>query len=135
MRSGFEYKNRSARKGHTFDITGHELFVDGDFFLNDDTILYGGYTLRRGDVVSSTFGGFPKIGRACRAFAMDPAMGPGFVAWRMDGTTHRFELGGNVAITRNQAIDFSGQYFRTEGKPDNDWDGWGLSVRYLMRFR
>lgn len=135
VRGGFKYKIRSARSGRTFDAISRGLFIDSDFRFNDNTILYAGYSLRRGDVVSSTFGGFPKIGRASEAFAMDPALGAGFVAWRLDGTTHRFELGGNYAITRDQAIDISGRYFRTDGRLDNDWSGWGLSARYLLRFR
>ncbi len=56
-------------------------------------------------------------------------------AYQLDADTHLVDLGANYAINRSTAIDVVGHYYETNGKLDNDYDGFIVSASLLLRFK
>lgn len=75
-----------------FNLTSRSVRFSGDYSLSADYVLSGAYSLRDGDVVSTTLRNLP-IFLASRAIAMDPVFGPDQVAYTMKALTRGLSLG------------------------------------------
>ena len=72
--------------GKVFDLRGQSGFVRGGYAVSDALALGANFTVRRGDVVSTTRQNLD-IFLASDAIAADPAFGSDFFAYRLRGTT------------------------------------------------
>jgi hypothetical protein len=75
-----------AIPGDPFELDGRTVFARGDYALAERWNLAFGYGVRSGDVVASTRRNF-QIFTASSAIARDPAFGPDYFAYRLDGVT------------------------------------------------
>ena len=92
--------------GDVFGSTGRSLFARADLAFNDRWLAYLDASLRRGDFVSSTRPD-AEILEYSRAVRRDPAFGPDYVAYRLEGKTKALALGVNRALGKSSSIDFS----------------------------
>ncbi|HUG78483.1 MAG TPA: hypothetical protein VML57_13465, partial [Burkholderiales bacterium] len=70
------------------------------------------------------------------AAASDPALGPGFTAYRVQAKTLLYDLGFNYPLAGNQALDFSVTHFKAETDRDaREYDGTQVRLAYLYRFQ
>lgn len=75
-----------------FDLASRSVRFGGDYSLSADYVLAGAYTLRDGDIVSTTLRNLP-IFLASSAIAMDPVFGADRVAYKMKALTRGLSLG------------------------------------------
>jgi len=68
--------------------------------------LHGSYEIRRGDVTSSSPKD-PEARAAAKTLLPDAVFGPGFVAYRLEATSHDLKVGLNVAAGRHASFDVS----------------------------
>jgi len=90
--------------GKAFSLQGRTLFARGSYALDEGITILGGASLRRGDVESTTRRNL-QIFRASNAIALDPAIGPDFVAYRLSGArTRSFTAGLSRELDRRSSI-------------------------------
>jgi hypothetical protein len=77
---------------NVFDLNSRSLRLGADYALSADYVLAGAYTIRDGDIVSTTLRNMP-IFLASSAIAMDPVFGPDRVAYTMKALTRGLSLG------------------------------------------
>ncbi len=160
--AGYRYNERIAYHGEVFDNSENMLFLNLDYDLTNAITLYGTYTFRTGDVVSTSVP-TAKIIAAASAIEADNAFGPGppaaappppgppgppgppappgttpggtqRFAYRLDGTTNEGKLGINFGITRSAAIDVSARYWDVGADLNNDYHGFVVEASFLYQF-
>lgn len=89
--------------GDAFSQDSHNLAVNLEYSLNQNSFLALALLGRHGDVVSTTGAG-AKIYYASRAIAEDPAFGPEAYAYKLTGTTYGFRVGINYAPTAHSLL-------------------------------
>ena len=92
--------------GDVWSGTGRSLFARADLAFNDRWLGYAEASLRHGDFVSSTRPDLEVL-EYSRAVRRDPAFGPDYVAYRLDGKTRAAAVGVNRALGAHSSIDFS----------------------------
>lgn len=132
-RAGYGYEDRDAHQGRVFETNTHSVFAGLDYNLTDRAVLFGTYTLSRGDVVS-TAPFSTQIFLGADAIALDPALGAGQIAWRLDATTHHVETGASFTLNRHNFLQLAGEYFEANGNLDNDYDGLIVRLSYFHQF-
>lgn len=102
--------------GDVFSQTSRALTLNAEYTWSDSLFLTFGSLLRHGDVVAST-SETTKMINASKAIAMDPAFGPNFYAYRMEGTTRGLNVDINFAVTSSSLLraSVSRQMTHTEG--------------------
>lgn len=90
--------------GKVFSLQGRSLFARASYALGERLSLLAGASLRHGDVESTTHRN-PVIFAASSAIALDPAIGPDFVAYRLSGArTKAVTLGLSYELDRRSAL-------------------------------
>ncbi|HYE91635.1 MAG TPA: hypothetical protein VEA38_11475 [Terriglobales bacterium] len=121
LRGGWAFEERRADHarvvssrlpGDAFDVQGHTFSARADVAATERLSLFGGYAVRTGDVVASTRRD-PAIFVASTALTRDRALGPDFVAYRVDALVHALTLGLSVAVTDRLSLNAS--YERLQG--------------------
>ena len=95
--------------GDVFDLTSHTGVIRSNFALTDTITLGAGYSLRGGDVVSTTRRNL-SIFQASKAVARDPAFGSDFFAYKIDALVHTLGAGVSYAVTRSASLNLSYEY-------------------------
>ena len=139
--AGASYNGRKADTGDVYDLSNNSLWISADYRLRKTT-LYGSWTMTNGDqVITTVSGSYPGLdGSVYEASAIDTAFAGDFFgatpwAYRLEAQTMVYELGVNVPIRGNQALDFSAVYFDSEADKSNfTYDGVAVRAIYFYRF-
>lgn len=134
---------KRASHGSVYDLSQNRLWVMLDYRLGPAAVLYTSIARINGDHV---FNAVSAEGQAWLApyyevNASDPALAEEFggvspTAYRLDASTLAYELGANIPLRGNQAIDISASWFDTEAdRGPGTYDGAALRFAYLYRFR
>ncbi len=84
--------------GDAFSQVSHTVSADLEYSMTERASLAFAVSGRRGDVVSTT-GQSAQIYYASKAVAEDPAFGPEFYAYKLNGTTYGVRVGINYSAT------------------------------------
>jgi hypothetical protein len=143
IEGGAGYERRDASEGNVYDLSNAKFWGALDYRLTSSTTFYGSATWLNGEQVFTLFNtaAWSNLYTYAKASASDPVFAPAFggaapVAYRVDAETTVLELGANVALRGNQALDFGVSRF--ESKADQGggkYDGMTVRAAYLYRFR
>lgn len=101
-----------------FDVSSYEVFVGLDHVFRNGLAMFGEYSYRSGDIVTTVSGGL-RNDREYEAETVDEVFSPGCnavcsYAYRQDGKTNLFKIG--IAYPfRSFNLDLSANYFDAEG--------------------
>jgi hypothetical protein len=113
VRAEYTYERRFADEdqavvrtlpGDVYDQTSHTGAVRTDVTLTEALALTAGYSVRGGDVTSTTHRD-PAIFAASTALANDRALGRDFFAYKIDATTHVLSAGISYAVGRSASVN------------------------------
>jgi hypothetical protein len=104
--------------GDAYSQDSHNVAVNLEYSLNENTFLALGLLGRHGDVVSTTRGS-TQIYEASRALAEDPAFGPEAYAYKLTGTTYGIRLGISYAPTPHSLLGCGFERLETHADGDN----------------
>lgn len=143
IEGGAGYERRDAAEGNVYDLANAKFWGALDYRLTSSTTIYGSATWLNGEQVFtlSNTAAWTNLYTYAKASASDPVFAPAFggaapVAYRVDAETTVLELGANIALRGNQALDFGVSRF--ESKADQGggkYDGMTVRAAYLYRFR
>jgi hypothetical protein len=119
--------------GDAYSQDGHNVAVNVEYSLNENTFLALGLLARHGDVVSTT-GGSAQIFYASRALAADPAFGPEAYAYRLTGTTYGFRVGINYAPTPHSLLGCGFERLDTHADGGNSYTKSVPEITWDYRF-
>jgi hypothetical protein len=106
-RAGFTaegaYSIRNASLA-VFDQNAVSFSLGADLPVGEWGVIFGGYQVRRGDVVSSTPPD-PEVLAEAKERAPDPVFGPSSVAYRLEATSHDLHVGINAALGRHLSAE------------------------------
>jgi len=138
LSAGAGLERRSGGGADVYDLSTNRLFATVDYRTGLRSTLYARIARISGDHV------FAAVDPLSLAWldaiydrrAADPALGPGFTAYRLEASTTLYDLGFNYPLAGNQAIDVSLTHFAAETDRDSrEYDGTQLRVAYLYRFQ
>ncbi len=139
---GFVYDRRLAANdlpvvpgisGKVFDLRGKSGFVRGGYAVSDTVELGANFTVRRGDVVSTTRQNL-EIFLASDAIAADPAFGNDFFAYRLRGTTKTAGLSSSWAVSDHSSLNLAFSDERTRAYEGLDYRGWVGKLSFAYRY-
>jgi len=108
--------------GKVFDLRGHSAFVRAGYALSEQVQLGARFSVRRGDVVSTTRQNLD-IFLASDAIAADPAFGDDFFAYRLRGTTRAATLSSSWALSDRSSLNVRYADERTRAYEGLDYRG------------
>lgn len=140
---GAGYERRFASEGEVFDLSNARLWGSLDYKLTASATVYGSATWLKGDQVSTLLdtANWGTLYPYAAVSAPDPAFASAFngtapTAYRVEATTWLFDVGANVALTGDQALDIGAAFFKSEAdQGSGSYDGATFRVAYLYRFR
>jgi hypothetical protein len=133
-RLGYEVRNRNPSSKRVFKQRQGIFHVLGDYSVTDRIGAYLKYEYLDGGVVTTAAPNMRFRG-VVRSFWRDRAFGPGMVAWRLDGHTHAFRLGGKYVLAKHTALDLAATHARTDADGDNKWNVWNVGLTLSHRFQ
>ena len=133
MQLGYEFMDRNADEGRVFDLVQRTFSTVLDYRISNRSTAYFNYQYVDGGLVSTARRAM-KLGRVSRAFAMDPAFGPGFFAWRLDGNAQTFRMGARYRLAEKTGLDAGVDYSHARAQNDNKWNSWRIGVSVVHRF-
>jgi hypothetical protein len=119
--------------GDPFELYGRSLFARASYALTERWNLAFGYGVRSGDVVASTRRNF-QIFTASSAIAPDPAFGPDYFAYRLDGVTRSPWAGLTWALTEYSTLRVVYTRDLTYGANGFNHYGTTVAATFLHRF-
>lgn len=119
--------------GDPFELYGRTLYARGTYALTERWDLAAGFSVRSGDVVASTRRNF-QIFTASSAIAPDPAFGPDYFAYRLDGVTRTPWAGLNWALTEYSTLRVAYTRDLTYGANGFNYYNTIVSAVFLHRF-
>jgi hypothetical protein len=119
--------------GDAYSQDSHNVAVNVEYSLNENTFLALGLLARHGDVVSTT-GGSAQIFYASRALAADPAFGPEAYAYRLTGTTYGFRVGINYVPTPHSLLGCGFERLDTHADGGNSYTKSVPEITWDYRF-
>ncbi len=133
-RLGYQVRDRDASKQRVFKQHQGLFHVIGDYSVTDSIGAYLKYEYLHGGVVTTAARnmGFRGVARSSWS---DRAFGSGLIAWRLDGHTHAFRLGGKYALAKHTALDLAASHARTDADGDNEWKVWNVGLTLSHRFQ
>ena len=139
--AGISFDERSSDTGDVYDMSSNTIWLTGDYRLTTAT-LYGSLARVAGDHVTTTAAGsYPGLTSAYYdAWARDTAYADAFYgttpwAYRLEARTMAYELGANIPLRGNHALDFSARFYDTEADRGGfTYDGMQLRAVYFFRF-
>jgi len=133
-RLGYEVRDRDPSGKRVFKQHQNLFHVIGDYRVTDRIGAYLKYEYLDGGVVTTAARNMRFRGVA-RSFWRDRAFGSGMVAWRLDGHTHAFRLGGKYVLAKHTALDLAATHARTDADGDNKWNVWSVGLTVSHRFQ
>ncbi len=142
MEAGVGYDRRGGGEGGVYDLSNGKIWAALDYKLTPKTTLYGSATWMDGEQVFTLFNtvAWAPLTTYAKAEARDPVFSSAFggapTAYRVDARTDRYELGVNIALRGNDALDLGWSHFDSRASQGNGkYDGDAFRVGYLYRFR
>lgn len=143
IEGGAGYESRNAPEGEVYDLANAKFWGALDYKLTSSTTFYGSVTWLTGEQVFTLFNTAAWSGLYAygKASASDPVFAPAFggaapTAYKVDADTTLLELGANIALKGNQALDFGVSWFDSKAdQGGGSYDGATFRAGYLYRFR
>lgn len=142
MEAGAGFERRSGGDGGVYDLSNGKFWTALDYKLTSKTTLYGSATWMDGEQVFTLFdtAAWAPLYAYAQASAADPVFSSAFggapTAYRVDARTDRYELGINVALRGNDALDFGWSHIDSRADPGGGkYDRDAFRIGYLYRFR
>lgn len=140
--AGAGIDRRDAYTGNVYTLSDWKAWGTLDYRLTPAAIVYGAATWIDGEQVFTAFStAAPWVHRYATASAADPVFASAFggvspTAYRVDAQTRLLELGMNIALRGNQALDFGAGYFDSVAdRGGARYGGATFRIGYLHRFR
>jgi hypothetical protein len=142
MEAGVGLDRRGGGEGGVYDLSNRKIWTALDYKLTPKTTVYGSATWMDGEQVFTIFNTaawtYPYA--YAKAQAADPVFSPAFggapTAYRVDARTDRYELGINIALSGNNALDLGWSHFDSRAdQGGGKYNGDAFRVGYLYRFR
>lgn len=135
---GVTLDKRSGDDTGLYDLTTNRLWGTFDLRLGARNAFYARLSRVAGDHVFNaadpTWQGLLSL--ASDRVVADPALGPGFLGYRVEATTWLYDLGYNMPLPNGHGIDFSLTYYSSKTDiGDYEYDGAQLRATYLYRFQ
>lgn len=142
MEAGAGYDRRGGGSSGVYDLSNRKVWTALDYKLTPKTTFYGSATWMDGEQVFTLFNtaAWAPLTTYAKAKAADPVFSSAFggapTAYRVDARTDRYELGVNIALRGNDALDFGWSHFDSRAdRSGQKYDGDAFRVGYLIRFR
>ncbi len=142
MEAGVGIERRSSGDAGVYNLSNRRIWTALDYKLTSKTTLYGSATLMDGEQVFTLFNtaAWAPLYAYATAAAADPVFSSAFggapTAYRVDAKTDRYELGVNIALRGNNALDFGWSHFDSRAdRGGGKYDGDTFRIGYLLRFR
>lgn len=142
MEAGAGVERRGGGDGGVYDLSNRKIWTALDYKLTSKTTLYGSATWMDGEQVFTLFNtaAWAPLTAYAKAQAADPVFSSAFggapTAYRVDARTDRYELGVNIALRGNNALDFGWSHFDSRAdRGGGKYDGDAFRIGYLLRFR
>ena len=143
IEGGAGYDQRDASEGNVYDLSNAKFWGALDYKLTSSTTFYGSATWLSGEQVFTLFNtaAWSGLYAYANASASDPVFAPAFggaapTAYKVDADTTVLELGANIGLKGNQALDLGVSWFDSKAdEGGGSYDGAIVRVGYLYRFR
>lgn len=141
MEAGAGFERRGGGDDGVYDLSNRKIWTALDYKLTSKTTLYGSATWMDGEQVFTLFntGAWAPLYAYAKAQAADTVFSSAFggapTAYRVDARTDRYELGVNIALRGNDALDFGWSHFDSSADRGGKYDGDAFRIGYLLRFR
>lgn len=138
MRTAFMYQSRDS-DGVAFDTENVSWFINFDFQIKKKMTLYTTYKFQDGDVFSSADPNnlnsqlLLSIINEANAIEIDDVF-DGKIVYRLDGTTHFYTVGFNMARDLDSAYDFSVRFLTSEADGGLEYEDLTVRLSYFQRF-
>jgi hypothetical protein len=136
-------EKRAASEGALYDLTQNRIWATLDYRVGLAATVYGSLTRLSGDQVFNAISvtGQGWLAPYAEVATPDPALAGEFggvapTGYRIEATTLVYELGVNLPLRGNQALDISASYFDANAdQGPGKYDGAALRLMYMYRFR
>ena len=134
MRMGLAYKDRDAESS-AFDTKNTSLFINMDWAVLQNHIVYVTYKYETGDIFSSSSHPALVVIDAMKGNIVDDDVFPGRKSYRLNGTTQFVTLGYNWVLDLHSSFDFSARYLESEADDvELKYEGLTVLASYFHRF-
>jgi hypothetical protein len=116
-----------------FDLKSHNLSFGGDYSLNPEYVLSTTYTIRDGDIVSTTLRNLP-IFLSSSAIAEDSVFGPERYAYKMKALTRGLSLGLSRIIGAQASFTLGFEHLDSRAEGGIDYKSNLVRATYLHQF-
>jgi hypothetical protein len=116
-----------------FDLRSHNLSFGGDYSVNSDYVLSAAYTIRDGQIVSTTLINLP-IFLASSAIAADNVFGPDRFAYTMKARTRGVTLGVTRVIGGQASFSLGFEHLDSRAEGGIDYQANLVRATYLHQF-
>lgn len=116
-----------------FDLRSHNLIFGGDYSLSPRYVLSAAYTIRDGDIVSTTLRNRP-VFLASSAIAADPVFGPDRFAYKMKALTRGLRFGVSRVIGGQSSFTLGYEYLDSRAEGGIDYEANLVRATYLYQF-
>lgn len=125
-------------EGTVFDTDSARVFVNLDYLLQSNTILYSTAAFIYGDTVSTGPPSLDAINEA-DAIELDDAFGgdkvvPNQLAYRLEAKTAVLTIGANIPLTNTLSLDISVRGIHADADGNNEYDRGIASISLFGRF-
>jgi hypothetical protein len=135
---GVSLEKRSGDDTGLYDLTTNRLWGTFDYRVGVRNAFYGRLTRAAGDHVFNAASGLNQglLSLVSDRVITDPALGAGFLGYRVEATTWLYDLGYNLPLAKGQGLDFSLTYYSSKTDLGGyKYDGAQLRATYLYRFQ
>ena len=116
-----------------FDLFSRRLGVSGDYLLTPHYVLAAGFTLHRGDIVSTTLRNLP-VFLASKAIALDEVFGPERFAYTMSAATRQLNLAVSRLVGGQASLTLAYEHLSSHAEGGIDYRSNLMSATYLHQF-
>jgi hypothetical protein len=140
LNAGLE--ERTASERNLYDLSQNRIWATLDYRVGVSTVVYGSVTRLSGDQVFNAVSaaGQGQFGPYYDVRVADPALagelGGLVYGYRLEATTFIYELGLNLPLKGNQALDVGASWFDSKAdRGSGTYDGAAFRLTYMYRFR
>lgn len=116
-----------------FDLSSRNLSFSGDYSFHPDYVLSAAYTVRNGNIVSTTLRNMP-VFLSSSAIAVDPVFGPERFAYKLQARTRGLNLGVSRVIGRQTSFTFGYEHHVSHAEGGINYKSNLVRATYLYQF-